>query len=47
MMTPLDKVFMLQVDERLDFRTISRIFQSGFSRIPVRQPDPVLNPSTS
>lgn len=34
-MTPLDKVFMLEMNDQLDFPTISRIFKEGFSRIPV------------
>ncbi|KAF5837488.1 hypothetical protein DUNSADRAFT_4290 [Dunaliella salina] len=34
-MTPLDKVFMLSSDDRLDERTIEAILISGHSRIPV------------
>jgi metal transporter CNNM len=34
-MTPLDKVFMLDVNSKLDFETIVKIQQKGFSRIPV------------
>ena len=34
-MTPLRNTFMLSVDEKLNFETIARIFQSGYSRIPV------------
>lgn len=34
-MTPLSKVFMLSTDDFLDTDTISRILQSGHSRIPV------------
>ncbi|CAM9153949.1 unnamed protein product [Phaeothamnion confervicola] len=38
-MTPGDKVFMLHVSARLDFRTLSDIFRAGFSRIPVYDVD--------
>ena len=34
-MTPIEKVYMLHVDSLLDFKTMSAIFKSGFSRIPV------------
>lgn len=34
-MTQLDEVFMLEESERLDFETIAKISQQGFSRIPV------------
>jgi metal transporter CNNM len=34
-MTPIDKTFMLNVDERLNFECIARIFKTGYSRIPV------------
>ena len=34
-MTALDLVFMLSVDEKLTYGTISAIFKQGFSRIPV------------
>ena len=34
-MTPAHNTFMLSVDEKLNFETIARIFQSGYSRIPV------------
>jgi CBS domain-containing protein len=34
-MTPIDKTFMLSVDEKLSFETIARIFRTGYSRIPV------------
>ena len=38
-MTSLEKVFSLSADAQLDFDTVSKIFQSGFSRIPVFEPD--------
>ena len=34
-MTPLSEVFMLDVNSKLDFETIVKIQQKGFSRIPV------------
>ena len=34
-MTKLDDVFMLDKTERLDFETIAKISQNGYSRIPV------------
>jgi len=34
-MTPREKTFMLNVDERLNFATIAKIFKTGYSRIPV------------
>ena len=34
-MTPLENVFMLEISDRLDFETIAKISQHGFSRIPV------------
>eukprot|EP00586_Coscinodiscus_wailesii_P009841 CAMPEP_0172512738 /NCGR_PEP_ID=MMETSP1066-20121228/246817_1 /TAXON_ID=671091 /ORGANISM="Coscinodiscus wailesii, Strain CCMP2513" /LENGTH=626 /DNA_ID=CAMNT_0013292675 /DNA_START=603 /DNA_END=2483 /DNA_ORIENTATION=+ len=34
-MTPLGSTFMLNVDEKLNFETVSRIFKTGYSRIPV------------
>jgi metal transporter CNNM len=34
-MTPLANTFMLNIDEKLNFETIARIFKTGFSRIPV------------
>jgi metal transporter CNNM len=34
-MTPVEKCFMLSVDERLSFETVAKIFKTGFSRIPV------------
>jgi metal transporter CNNM len=38
-MRDITEVFCLQADERLDYQTISRIFKSGFSRIPVYDRD--------
>ena len=34
-MTTADKMFTLSINEKLDFRALSNIFKSGFSRIPV------------
>ena len=34
-MTKASNLFMLSVDDRLDFRTIAQIFKTGYSRIPV------------
>ncbi|KAF6001996.1 Metal transporter cnnm2 [Cyanidiococcus yangmingshanensis] len=34
-MTPLSKVFMLSANDRLNFKTMTSIFQSGHSRVPV------------
>jgi metal transporter CNNM len=34
-MTGIDKTFMLEVDEKLSFETIGKIFKTGYSRIPV------------
>ena len=34
-MTPVEKCFMLDISQKLDFETLAEIFQSGFSRIPV------------
>ena len=34
-MTPMENTFMLEVDERLSFETIGKIFKTGYSRIPV------------
>ncbi|PNW70423.1 hypothetical protein CHLRE_17g719250v5 [Chlamydomonas reinhardtii] len=36
-MTPLDKVFMLSTEDRLDERTLQAILMSGHSRIPVHR----------
>ena len=34
-MTPKDRMFSLSINDKLDFRALSNIFKSGFSRIPV------------
>jgi len=34
-MTPLERTFMLSTEDKLSFETISRIFKTGYSRIPV------------
>ena len=34
-MTPIDKAFMIHVDAILNFRTISDLWKSGYSRVPV------------
>jgi len=34
-MTPIANAFMLNLDEKLNFETIARIFKTGYSRIPV------------
>jgi metal transporter CNNM len=34
-MTTRDKIFTLSINDKLDFRALSSIFKSGFSRIPV------------
>ncbi len=34
-MTPLESVFMLEKNAKLDFETIAKIAQEGFSRIPI------------
>ena len=36
-MTELKDVFMLDIEEHLNFEMLMRIFQSGHSRIPVYQ----------
>ncbi|CAO1635597.1 unnamed protein product [Sympodiomycopsis kandeliae] len=36
-MTPIDKVFMLPLDAKLDYRTLERVVRSGHSRIPIYQ----------
>jgi metal transporter CNNM len=39
-MTPLDKVFMLSIDDVLSRETITRILNAGYSRVPVYQDKP-------
>lgn len=39
-MTPLGDVFMLELNDRLDFETIAKIAGHGFSRIPVYETKP-------
>jgi CBS domain containing-hemolysin-like protein len=34
-MTPIDKVFMLRIDAKLDYETLARVVRSGHSRVPV------------
>eukprot|EP00602_Paraphysomonas_sp_CaronLab_P000396 CAMPEP_0185032998 /NCGR_PEP_ID=MMETSP1103-20130426/21585_1 /TAXON_ID=36769 /ORGANISM="Paraphysomonas bandaiensis, Strain Caron Lab Isolate" /LENGTH=635 /DNA_ID=CAMNT_0027569117 /DNA_START=55 /DNA_END=1959 /DNA_ORIENTATION=- len=34
-MTPADKVFMISVNEKLNYKVLSEVFKSGYSRIPV------------
>ena len=34
-MTPIEKVHMVNIDDKLNFQTIARIFKSGFSRLPI------------
>lgn len=34
-MVPLDRVFMVEAGDELDFETMAAIYSSGFSRIPV------------
>ncbi|ELR10932.1 uncharacterized protein ACA1_145880 [Acanthamoeba castellanii str. Neff] len=36
-MTPLEKVFMLSLADKLDEKTMDKILKSGFSRVPVYQ----------
>lgn len=39
-MTPLQDVFMLDANDRVDADTVARIWQSGRSRIPVCDREP-------
>jgi len=34
-MTPIDKVFMLPIDAKLDYETLRKVCESGHSRVPV------------
>jgi len=38
-MTPLEDVYMISIEEVLSFETVAEIFKSGFSRIPVYEID--------
>lgn len=38
-MTPINKVFMLPSDAKLDYETLQRVVESGHSRIPVHAPE--------
>ena len=40
-MTPVERIFMLSVDDRLNYETMARIFKTGFSRIPIFEVDKV------
>ena len=39
-MTPLNNVYMLKMDDKLNFETIAKIFKAGYSRIPVYEVSP-------
>ena len=34
-MTPIERTFMLSIDDKLSFETIAKIFKTGYSRIPI------------
>jgi metal transporter CNNM len=34
-MTPIEDVFMLEIDERLDLETLTNILEKGYSRVPI------------
>jgi metal transporter CNNM len=38
-MTPIENTFMLEVDDRLNFETVAKIFKAGYSRIPIYEID--------
>jgi len=38
-MTPIENTFMLNLDEKLNFETVAKIFKTGYSRIPVYEVD--------
>ena len=42
-MTPLENTFMISVEDKLNFDTMSRIFKTGYSRIPVFEGGDVQN----
>lgn len=37
-MTPLEKVFMLPADGKLDAKTMEKIVDTGHSRVPIHRP---------
>ncbi|EKX51381.1 hypothetical protein GUITHDRAFT_65872 [Guillardia theta CCMP2712] len=39
-MTKIEEVFMLHMDDNLNFETIMKVFQAGHSRVPVFEVDP-------
>lgn len=39
-MTPLERTFMLNVDDKLSFENISQVFKTGYSRIPIYEVSP-------
>lgn len=39
-MTPLERTFMLNVDDKLSFENVSRVFKTGYSRIPIYEISP-------
>ena len=46
-MTPIEDVFMLSIDEKLDFETLKRICATGHSRVPVYEEVEVSEVKTS
>jgi len=38
-MTPLENTFMINVEDKLNFDTMSKIFKTGYSRIPIYEVD--------
>ncbi|GKY95998.1 hypothetical protein MPSEU_000560300 [Mayamaea pseudoterrestris] len=38
-MTPVERIFMLSVDDKLNYETMAQIFKTGYSRIPVYEVD--------
>jgi CBS domain containing-hemolysin-like protein len=36
-MTSIEKVFMLDINEHLNFETLMRVFDAGHSRVPIYQ----------
>ena len=39
-MTPLENVFMLEVDQRLDYATTKLVLEQGYSRVPIFEKNP-------